>query len=329
MKKGLWMVSLWIVLCLMLAACGASEPAPTETSNQTNNAESAATPESAESPSPAAEPATKVYTHIKGDTEIPVNPQRILAPFPHYAHLEALGLKSIGAITYAIENDMYSNMSEMADIGAFNMEAVLDLQPDLIIVNEGMVDQYEELSKIAPTVIIPVSLNLIDSMRAVGEVVGKEAEAEAWIENMQAQAAAAKQKLGQVIAPDETVSIINVRPKNILIYSNTNLGGDILYNYLGLKAPAIIQKDVIEGGEWPDISEEAIAEYAGDHIFIAGTDADDRMKEIRNSALWKSLPAVKKGQVYELDFNQFYWHSPTSVEDQIETLLDMILKANQ
>jgi iron complex transport system substrate-binding protein len=334
------LVLLVMMASVILTACGDNaatvSPSGQQAGNATPISESATAPSASSSSVPASsgsneKATTRIYKHMKGETEIPISPQRILAPYPHYAHLEALGLKSIGSTPYMIEKDPYSDMSGMVDIGQYNLELMLDLKPDLIIdIGIGNnADKYEAFSKIAPTVIVPISLSLIDSMRAVGDIVGKKTEAEAWIKQLEDKILAAKEKFAGAIGPDETVSIINIREKSILVYGNGNLGGDILYNYLGLKAPDIIQKDVIEGGNWPDISVEAISEYAGDHIFISHMNAEERTKEIMNSGLWKSLPAVKNNRVYELDFNQFYWNSPTSINDQIDTLLELVLSAKE
>jgi ABC-type Fe3+-hydroxamate transport system substrate-binding protein len=83
-------------------------------------------------------------------------------------------------------------------------------------------------------------------------------------------------------------------------------GGEVIYNMLKLKAPDFVQKEAIDSGkQLVEISMEMLSKYANvDHIFICMNDGttEAQVKEILESPIWKTLPAVKNNKVHMLDY---------------------------
>ncbi len=162
------------------------------------------TPESGSTTSPTdAAVATRTVAHALGTTEIPVDPQRILVLDSAYIldNLVALGLGDsiVGRVdlngvgdaepswlTDEIDFDEVEFLGSLYPDG-LDLEKVAVLQPDLIIgIGAAFGDQYEEISKIAPSVAPVAAFDLVvgdwhDVTRATATLLDREAEGEAAI----------------------------------------------------------------------------------------------------------------------------------------------------
>lgn len=143
-----------MLLCtsLLLSACQTSStPGATASQPASSDSTTAVATDSAASE-------TRIYQHLKGETEIPVNPQRVVS-FYHLGELMALGVKPVGTTTYILENPHISDKTGITDVGVPpDAEKILSLQPDLIVTTPTFAELteggYEALSKIAPTIVI-------------------------------------------------------------------------------------------------------------------------------------------------------------------------------
>ncbi|QNK55723.1 AraC family transcriptional regulator [Paenibacillus sp. PAMC21692] len=308
-----------ICLSLLISACQAGS----------NNASSAGTEGEPTS-------ATRLYKHKYGETEIPSQPQRVVTAY-HLGHMLALGVRPLGAATYILQySESAMDTSGVVDLGApLSLEKIADLEPDLIILIEAYLEPsggYEGFSKIAPTVVLEANQDPVKDIRLVGELLNKKDEAEQWITEYDAKIAATKEVVAQKFGSDETFTILNVRAgKAMMIYRDRNMGGNILYSYWGLKPQEKVLEDVINGIEdessYLDITEEAIPEYAGDHLVLASdATAKEAVDELMASGLWKSLDAVKNDKVYRIDFDQFLFNDPIFAMKQVDVLAEVLTK---
>ncbi|MEI2282423.1 AraC family transcriptional regulator [Paenibacillus polysaccharolyticus] len=313
-----------MVLCtsLILSACQASNPTggaavAQEPASQTATATA--------SDSTAAE--TRVYKHLKGETAIPVHPQRVVSFF-HLGELIALGVKPVGTTTYVLDNPHISDKTGITDIGIPpDAEKILSLQPDLIVTTPALAEivegGYDALSKIAPTIVIEQNNEPIKDIEMFGDILGKQEEAKQWNEKFTAKIAEYKAKISPYVRADETFSILNVRPDALFVYGDTNMGGNIIYKYLGLKPAAKVESDVIHGETW-EVSSEVIPEFIGDRLFLAvNKGAEDKLKDVQK--LVDASPAGKSGHVYSIDFDQFLPSDPIAVEKQLDIITDLII----
>ncbi|MDP4549496.1 iron-hydroxamate ABC transporter substrate-binding protein [Alkalihalobacillus macyae] len=274
----------------------------------------------------------KTFTLPDGqEFEIPTNPERIVAT-DYVGYFLALGITPVGAPDQFVLDNPYlaeEQIKNIEDIGSPpSVEKVTSLNPDLIVVTDQ--EQYDLLSKIAPTVLMPFGAydSLDEEVTAMGEIAGKKAEAKEWIEQFDEKAAAAREELDGVIGEDETVGIYEVQTKDFYVFGdNFGRGGQVIYDALQLKAPEKIQKEVIDGDNWKQISLEVLPEYAADHMFYteyAAEDNQDVLKETKESALWQNLEAVKNDQLYEMKFENMYYYDPIAVEGQLDLIVDKL-----
>lgn len=178
-------------LAVSLAACGSSQP-------------SAQAPASQAPPAAAAFPVT--IEHKLGKTEIKAEPKRVvsLGLTDHDAML-ALGVKPVGATDWFGERPFANypwsdakwgdaRAEVISDGNEVNFEKVAALRPDLIIGQYAQVtpEQYEKLSKIAPTVAQngkyeDYSTPWREMTTTIGKALGKEAEAKKLITDTEAK----------------------------------------------------------------------------------------------------------------------------------------------
>ncbi|TVX99062.1 AraC family transcriptional regulator, partial [Cohnella terricola] len=248
----------------------------------------------------------RMYKHLKGQTEIPVKPQRVVSLF-HLGELMALEVKPVGASSFILKNPLLSDTSDIADVGVPpDAEKILSLEPDLIVTTgpfaEVVEGGYEALSRIAPTIVVEQYDDPVKDVEMFGDILGKQEEAQQWNEAFATKIAEYRKKISPFIGADDTFSILNVRSGAVFVYGDTNMGGNIIYKYLGLKPTDKVKTDVINGETW-EISAEAIPDFIGDRLFLAVNEgAEEKMKEVEK--LLRNSPAWKSGRIYNIDFNQ-------------------------
>lgn len=328
-----------LLLCvtLLLSACsGAATPA-----NGNANGSPSAQPAAAASQditggstdAGQAAATTKIYKDSKGEVTIPANPKRIIdLTGSAIGNLLVLGVKPVAAADDSLKNPFHEGrLDDIVNIGKEpNAEAILKLDPDLILIFDYIEDaQYEQLKKIAPVVRLKYGGGTPqDLLLEFGKITSKEAEAQQWIDSWNAKIAEVKPKIAEVVG-DKTVSILQPYAKGIYAWGDKGgRGGEILYGDLGLKAPEIIRTTLIDGeGFGGDLSLELLPEYAGDYIFTSNWGWDDGdAGVVYNSEVWKSLPAVKNNQVYFIDEKGSFYNDPISLEAQLDFITKSLLK---
>ncbi|MNI84200.1 Fe(3+)-citrate-binding protein YfmC precursor [compost metagenome] len=75
------------------------------------------------------------------------------------------------------------------------------------------------------------------------------------------------------------------------------------------------------------ISLELIPQLDADHIFITtDTGSEDKTKQLLDNPLWKNLPAVKQGHVYEVNFETWMKSGPIADGKKIDDVLAALVK---
>lgn len=299
---------------IVLSACGAPEKAL--------NNEAADKLETDQNAGADMNSSTKKITTVNGDIEIPVKPQRIVAE-EYLGSLIALDVIPVGAPGLTIQNyyfkDELLGVSDTGVYGKPSTESILALNPDLIITGNG--ESYEMLSKIAPTVVIPYGdlKNAHEELTYFGQLLGKEAEAETWLQNYEQQIAAAKAKVDEVIAKDASFSIMEDIDKVTYVYGdNFGRGGQPVYQALGRKPPSAVADEIMKK-QWAELSAEMVESYAGDYIIMT---SDIRtVEDFEADPIWGSLPAVKNGHLYVWPEERSWYYDPIAVLAQTEELV--------
>ncbi|GAB0169006.1 ABC transporter substrate-binding protein [Lysinibacillus sp. CTST325] len=270
---------------------------------------------------------TKKISTINGEIEIPTKVERLVVD----AYLPTsllLGVKPVGATKQDLENvHIQDQIDDIENTGESAIESILALKPDLIITAQADAESYEKLSKIAPTVVLPYETyrSVEVEVRGIAEILGKQAEGEAWLKMFEEQVSENREKLAEVLDRNETFSIFGAYGKEFYVYGDgIYRGGQAIYKKLQLKAPQNIQEELIEKGEtFKQVSYEVLPEYAGDYIFVDETNGAELNRE---DSLWKSIDAVKNNNVFYLDAKRFWPFDPIAVLAQVEEVTNMLLE---
>ena len=267
---------------------------------------------------------TRVIKMEYGDVEIPANPKRVVVAF-FQGDLLALGIRPVGT-SFNDDAVFEQELGDVTVVDAFelNPEAIMELDPDLIIWNNT--DDYESLSKIAPTLARNYyDMEVKDRLTFFGEVFGVPEKAEKIMSDFEKKAEESKKQLSEKGLADKNVILLENQTKGILrvFGDDYGRGGEIIYQYLGLKAPERIQKEVMdqEGVNFIDISYETLKDYVGDYIF-----SDQRIADLKGVEVWESLPAVKEGRLVQNSSGMFWFSDITSMNAQMDFIMDSLLK---
>lgn len=306
-------VCVLFLMSTLLLACGnsgeqSSGNLAANTAGNNSPANASSSSEASDNSTTEVATSTRSYTDYIGHTvEIPVNPQRVVFSGETYGDLIALGVKAIGFPLSMGEGQVYEEQLQgVEDVGfPINLEKTLELQPDLIIYAGTDEADFEQLSKIAPTIIFDTFAPLKERMLEIGGILGKTNEAETWLARYQSDEEAMwKQLKAHGMKEGETAAVFTYYPGDRLFVMAATGLSQVLYGENGFKPTPAIQKVLDEGKGFQEVSMEVLKEYAGDRIFLLTPVADEAKQSTDNllkSEIWKSLPAVKNGYVYTQD----------------------------
>lgn len=307
------------VTSIMLLISGCSS-APENTAQSGSESTAAVTlEESKAEESDSSKEGTRTISTSLGDVEVPANPQRVIAT---YGMGDIIALGVIPVASYDAKGTAYEKeVAEVPVWSKFEAEEIMSYDPDLILVVNQ--EQYDEVSKIAPTVIIPFTeLSMEERVTFLGEILNKQDEAKKALSDFKEKIAKAKETLDAKGIGSQTFSIFEYGSNGgIWVYGDKwGRGGDIIYSQLGLHAPDIIQKEIIGKDQYREVSMEAVNEYAGNYIVFSGETGD-----LSENPVWDSIPAVKAGNVIYIDDTLFYDIDLYSSSVQLEYLMKELL----
>lgn len=260
---------------------------------------------------------TVIVTDARGEVEIPADPQRIVDLSGNSDILSILGYEVIGtansdAYDYTKFPSYLEETLKGAEILGYSMqdtmdvEAVMNLNPDLIVISTVQEKMYDQLSEIAPTVMIELeALNWKDDVKTFAKVFNKEDVANKWLADYEGKAKEAGDKIKTQYGEDTTYLSFLASGGQFFIFDGAGFG-NVLYEDMGLAKPEGMpeQSDI----SLPVVTYEGLASIDTDYIFLIATAED--LAQLEGNAIWNSLPAVKEGKVVVLDaspyFNQGY-----------------------
>ena len=267
---------------------------------------------------------TVTVTDVRGDVEIPADPQRIVDLSGNSDILSILGYDVVGtansdAYDYTKFPSYLEETLKGAEILGYSMqdtmdvEAVMNLNPDLIVISTVQEKMYDALSEIAPTVMIQLeALNWKDDVRALAKVFNKEDVANEWLTKYETEAKEEGDKIKAEYGEDTTYLSFLASGGQFFIFDGAGFG-DVLYNDMGLAKPAGMpeQTDI----SLPVVTYEGLAAIQSDYIFVIATDED--LAQLEANSIWNNLPAVKNGNVVVLESSPYFNQGYSSIGREI------------
>jgi iron complex transport system substrate-binding protein len=313
-----------IVTLILLAACGgapqaaapttapaeptaapAATEAPASTEAPTTAAEATAAPTEA---APAAEGAFPVtIEHKYGSTEISAAPERIVTVgLTDHDALLALGVAPVGVTEWFGEQPYATWPWAQDELGdaepvvlttadGINFEAIAGLQPDAILALYSGITQeeYDLLSQIAPTVAQPADyvdygIPWQELTRTVGAVVGKAAEADTMVQEVEARFEQVRAEHPQF---EGATSIVATPYQGIWVYGPEDPRGRFL-TMLGFELPEGLAE--VSGSEFGGNLSMERADMLDVDVII-WLDAADAEGEL-GGPVYASLPVHTEGR---------------------------------
>ncbi|MCP1387899.1 ABC transporter substrate-binding protein [Corynebacterium sp. TA-R-1] len=300
---------------LVLGACSNTEPA--RDSNTPTSETTAVAEASSETAAVEAAAGTVTVTDNYGEKVVPVPPQRVVAlDNRSFELLDNWGIKPVAAARALVPNTIpgISDDDSIVDIGNHrepNLEAIVAADPDVIVSGQRFMSHDEEIQNLAPDAVLldfeprdgeDFDKELIRQTLALGEVFGKEQEAEQVVEDF----TKAVQRARDAYDPAWTVMALNVSGGEIgYVAPSVGRTWGPLFDLIGL-TPALEVEGATENHKGDDISVEAIADSNPNWLLVLDRDAGTKTAEgspealsvINDSAALQNVAAIKDGHVY-------------------------------
>ncbi|HID7758824.1 TPA: ABC transporter substrate-binding protein [Clostridioides difficile] len=204
-----------------------------------------------------------------------------------------------------------------------DMEAILEVNPDLIIMSQRQEKIYDQLKEIAPVVMMKDYANDWRSkLTDVSRLFDKEEETKSWLQKYDEKAT----KLGKEVIEkngEKTYLPVLASSGQFMVFSDGGIG-TLINDDMKLARPKNMPKQ--DGITLPMISMEGLTDIDADHIVVIATESDK--KDLENSAIWAQIRAVKDGNVTILDSAPFFSQSynPMGKELLLESVKNELTK---
>lgn len=326
-RRGLSAATASVLALLALSACGESR------ADESGDAAPRVAEGCEEVPEDADATGTRTVTDtLLGDVEeVPARPQRVIALWRVGAELADLCVVPVGQLEAElleeeVDPDTWDSYADVPVVGSWDgvdVEKVIAAEPDLILGmdNGGLTIDYEELSEVAPTVILDIAepTDVWDNYPRVAEIMGKEVDFDEKNAAVDAQLAEIEAEHGDVLGDLEVTSLgyaeaLWVDTSKSLTWRRLDAAG-FGYNPEYTADP---ERYVTE------LATENLADLADqDIIFFEATPEGDPvpgMDDIVESESFQRLPAVQAGNVFPLATGTAYTFA--AAQDQVDDLRD-------
>ncbi|MEK3833714.1 helix-turn-helix domain-containing protein [Paenibacillus sp. FSL R7-0128] len=262
--------------------------------------------------------------------DIPERPKRVVYHGETLGDVLALGVKPVGGDEAFARGSVYSHrVKRLANVGfPLDPQLTRSIRPDLIILASPDEQIYRGVSGIAPTLTFDSFAPLEQRLRILGEWLGKQREAEVWLQAYHAKNAAMWQHLyaGGLLKGETASALFYDHGNHLYAMGMTGLS-TALYAPGGLQPTAEI-KDILDKDlGFREVDPAMLHSYAGDRVFMLIPEREDSreaMEQLLQTELWSSLPAVEQGHAYMLDGAK--WNSGDALtRERLLTLLPRLL----
>lgn len=256
----------------------------------------------------------RVVQHTMGEVCIPRNPQRVITLRPDtFVNSWVLGVKPIASadeIGAPLPKYLEGKVEQVESVGSYDapeLEKILRLKPDLILSNSYMEGIYEQLSRIAPTVVLNYPWpppGWKKQLEELAQVLGKEEINQQLMNDYQQRIEQFKQSLG------ESRHTLKISVADVTGESQFTAYGEKHYSGIVLK-DAGLQRPQSQTGDFfyiENISEETISDIDGDVLFLVTLGFEDnktKLENLKQRLLWQQLNVVQRDRVY---FVGEHWH---------------------
>ncbi|MBI1380294.1 MAG: ABC transporter substrate-binding protein [Planctomycetaceae bacterium] len=254
--------------------------------------------------------------HRAGTTRVPLHPTRVCA-LNFADELVSLGLTPSAVATDWREQKLDYLRDDLAgaapiphSLGQWlpSFEAIAAHGPDLILTWAADRHTFEQLSRIAPTVVVRTLREVLDEngsiasleqrLRDIALVVGREAAALAAISKFREHLTASRELLGDTM-DGRTIAFVRARGRQWRLYGkHDECGGEAIYAGLGLEAPALVRDRGTE------LDPERLLAFDADFLVVVADPmlaSDEALQRLQTHPLWNRIRAVNTGHVHRVE----------------------------
>jgi len=269
------------------------------------------------------------------EVTIPTNPKHVIASYLE-DNLVALGITPAAQWSVndgaGIQNYLQDYLKDVPTIPHdLPFEVVASFTPDLIIMEAAQAvegSKYDQYAKIAPTFVVEIENNSDwrEKLLSVGEIFEKNDEAKQVLADYEKKAIESKKIIQDSIGTESAAAIWLVN-NNFFIVSDNVSSGAVLYGDLGLTTPSVVKEiSSTATGNWSAISLERLAELDAEHIFLINSDKGNGAEMLKDP-VWKNIPAVKNGHIYEYGAETSWLYSGAIANTQtIDAIVESLTK---
>ncbi|KOS59837.1 ABC transporter substrate-binding protein [Lysinibacillus agricola] len=301
MNKKFILAGLIASFMIVLAACGGGDKPSKSSSTSGSNGDSA---QSQVDNTGTSE--TRTIEYLGEQYTVPQKAEKIvIGAMEAMEDAVMLDVHPVGAISVGGKfPEMFASVTDKAEsIGEKrqpNLEKILQLEPDVILGStkfpKGVV---EKLQKIAPTILVShVSTNWEDNLKLMGELTGKQGEAEKILSQYKTDTQAVKASLKEKLQ-GKKVATVRIRGGQTYIFAKNVDFNPFLYNDIGLEMPEQIGMAKLQDA----ISVEQLAEMNPDYLFVQfsmidNKDAENAFEDLKKNPIIQNINAFKLDHVY-------------------------------
>lgn len=264
--------------------------------------------------------------------KVPKNPKKVVNfAYSYTGYLLELG---VNVSSYSLDNEINSpafgdKLKKAKKLTSEDTEAIAAQKPDLIIAFSTD-KTIKQLKEIAPVLVIEYGKrDYLQMLTDLGKVFDKEDKAKTWLTNWKKKTAQAKEELKSYLPENTSFTVMDFYDKDIYLYGkNWGRGGELIYDVLGYSAPQKVQDDVFKTGYF-GVSQEVLGDYIGDYALLNVSKATKHSAaSLKESDVWKNIPAVQNKHVLEVEEELFYFSDPMSLDKQLPAFVKAVKEAN-
>lgn len=281
------------------------------------------------------EPKIVTVTHEYGETTMNEEPKNVVVfdlgvlDALDYMGVEVAGLPRSGSLPAHLskfESDEYGNVGSLKEP---DLEAVYEMNPDLIIISGRQSDYYEELNEIAPTIYMGLdNENYLESfeenMTLLGDIFNKEDVVKKGLDEVNEKVESLNK---EVSAQGSNALVVLTNEGSVSAYGASSRFG-IIHNGFGFaEADENIESAAQHGAK---VSFEYIADLNPDYLFVVDRGAvvggESSAQGTLNNELINSTDAAKNGNIIYLDAAVWYtatggFTSTLKMVDEVSTAI--------
>ncbi|KWX75511.1 Fe3+-citrate ABC transporter substrate-binding protein [Paenibacillus riograndensis] len=345
MNKRLLSVMMLIIVVLVAAGCGSNNANHSAADGgATNNAAASNAAATNEGSATAAGPI--VLKDAKGEVKLDKPAQKVVVlEWTFTEDVIALGVQPVGnadnenyKLYVTSEAPLDAGVTDVGTRSEPNLETIASLKPDLIIANTDNHEAiYDQLKAIAPTLILGLYppegqgdqyAEMVNIFRTIAAAVGKTAEGDKVLADLDAHYADAKTKLAA--AGKEGLNYVLTQAYSyqnaatMRLFTDNSLAVQTL-DRIGLKNDWKPEKFEMYGFTTSTVEALPVVKDTN-LLYIVQKDDDIFSKELKDNSVWNGLNFVKEKRTFGLASTTWVFGGPVSSKVLVDEVVNTLTK---